>query len=94
MEIYRRRLIAYSLGNFCGYENFSLEGALGISAVLHVTLGPDGSFRAGRIASLLLVEEGQPVPDPEGAAAATIAALSEEDFGSKGVEVGRNGRIR
>lgn len=94
MEIHRRRLIAYSLGNFSGYENFSLEGALGISAVLHVTLGPDGSFRAGRIASLRLVEEGQPVPDPEGAAAATIAALSEEDFGSKGVDVGRNGRIR
>lgn len=93
MEIYRKRLIAYSLGNFSGYENFSLEGALGISAVLHVTLAEDGSFRAGRIASLLLVGDGQPVPDPGEAAAGLIDTLSEEDFGRKGVEVGRRGRI-
>jgi hypothetical protein len=93
-EIFRGRLIAYSLGNFSGYENFSLEGALGESAVLHVTLAGDGSLRAGRIASLRLVEEGRPAPDPEGAAAAAIAALSREDFGSDGVEVDARGRIR
>lgn len=93
MEIHRGRLIAYSLGNFSAYGNFSLEGALGISAVLHVTLGPDGAFRAGRIASLVLVEEGRPVPDPEERAAAEIGALSREDFGRRGVEVVGNGRI-
>lgn len=93
MEIYRKRLIAYSLGNFSGYENFSLEGALGISAVLHVTLAEDGSFRAGRIASLLLVEDGQPVPDAEATAAGLVAELSSEDFGRNGIEVGRSGRI-
>jgi poly-gamma-glutamate capsule biosynthesis protein CapA/YwtB (metallophosphatase superfamily) len=93
MEIYRDRLIAYSLGNFSGYHNFGLEGVLGESAVLHVTLAADGSFRAGRIASVSLVEEGQPVPDPEERGAALIAELSEEDFGSKGIEVGEDGRI-
>jgi poly-gamma-glutamate capsule biosynthesis protein CapA/YwtB (metallophosphatase superfamily) len=93
IELYRGRLIAYSLGNFSGYENFSLEGVLGESAVLHVTLADDGSFRAGRIASLRLVEEGRPVPDPEAAAAATIAVLSREDFGSDGVDVSSHGRI-
>lgn len=93
MEIYRDRLIAYSLGNFSGYHNFGLEGVLGESAVLHVTLAADGGFRAGRIASVSLVEEGQPVPDHEERAAALIAELSEEDFGSKGIEVGEDGRI-
>lgn len=93
MEIHRGRLIAYSLGNFSGYGNFSLEGSLGVSAVLHVTLGPDGAFRAGRIASLVLVEEGRPVPDPEERAAAEIAALSREDFGRRGVEVVGNGQL-
>jgi hypothetical protein len=62
--------------------------------VLHVTLAPDGSFRSGRIASMRLTEQGRPVPDPEGAAAATIAALSSEDFGASGIEVGGQGRIR
>lgn len=93
IEIHRDRLIAYSLGNFSGYGNFSLEGRLGVSAVLHVTLGPDGAFRAGRIASLRLVEDGRPVPDPEETAAAEIAELSRQDFGRKGVEVGAEGRI-
>ena len=40
MEIYRGRLIAYSLGNFSGFHNFSLEGALGETVVLHVDPRP------------------------------------------------------
>jgi poly-gamma-glutamate capsule biosynthesis protein CapA/YwtB (metallophosphatase superfamily) len=93
MEIYRHRLIAYSLGNFSGYHNFTLEGVLGESAVLHVTLAADGEFRAGRIASVSLIEAGQPVPDPAERAASLIAELSQEDFGSKGIGVGADGRI-
>ena len=93
MEVYRDRLVAYSLGNFSGFHNFTLEGALGESAVLHVTLAGDGSFRGGRIASLRLVEEGQPVPDPEEAAASTIASLSAEDFGPSAVRVAEGGAI-
>jgi hypothetical protein len=93
MEIYRGRLIAYSLGNFSGFHNFTLEGPLGESAVLHVTLAGDGAFRGGRLASLQLIEAGQPVPDPDGAAASTIASLSREDFGPSGIEVGQKGRI-
>jgi poly-gamma-glutamate capsule biosynthesis protein CapA/YwtB (metallophosphatase superfamily) len=93
MEIYRDRLIAYSLGNFSGFHNFSLEGALGESAVLHVTLAADGSFRGGRLASLRLVEAGHPVPDPEEAAAQTVATLSAEDFGRRAVRIGQHGRL-
>jgi poly-gamma-glutamate capsule biosynthesis protein CapA/YwtB (metallophosphatase superfamily) len=93
IETNRHRLIAYSHGNFSGFHNFTLEGALGESAVLHVTLGADGSFRGGRLASLRLVEAGQPVPDPEGAAAATVATLSAEDFGPSAVRIGEHGRL-
>jgi len=94
MEIYRDRLVAYSLGNFSGFHNFTLEGALGESAILHVTLAANGSFRSGRLASLQLVEEGQPVPDTEEAAAHTVANLSAEDFGATAIRVGRDGRLR
>ena len=93
MEIYRHRLIAYSLGNFSGYHNFGIEGVLGLTVVLHATLAADGSFRAGRLASVRMIEAGQPVPDPEGAGAALVAQLSAEDFGSHGIEVGADGRI-
>jgi poly-gamma-glutamate capsule biosynthesis protein CapA/YwtB (metallophosphatase superfamily) len=93
MEIYRDRLIAYSLGNFSGFHNFTLEGVLGESVVLHVTLAADGSFRAGRLASVSLIEAGQPVPDPEDGGASLVAELSNEDFGHHGVKVGSDGRI-
>ena len=38
MEFYKGRLIAYSLGNFCGYRVLSTAGFLGVGGVLKVTL--------------------------------------------------------
>lgn len=93
MEIYRHRLIAYSLGNFSGFHNFDTTGVLGASAVLHVTLSPDGAFRSGRIASVRLIEAGRPVPDPSGEGADLIARLSCEDLGAAAVRIGGKGRI-
>jgi poly-gamma-glutamate capsule biosynthesis protein CapA/YwtB (metallophosphatase superfamily) len=93
MQIYRGRLIAYSLGNFSGFHNFDTSGVLGASAVLHVTLDPGGRFRSGRIASVRLVEAGRPELDPSGEGARLVAALSHEDFGASGVRVGGEGRI-
>jgi poly-gamma-glutamate capsule biosynthesis protein CapA/YwtB (metallophosphatase superfamily) len=94
MEVYRGRLIAYSLGNFSGYHNFTLEGVLGETVVLHVTMAADGAFRAGRLASVSMIEAGQPVPDPDRRGAALVDELSREDFGPDGIEVGSDGRIR
>jgi poly-gamma-glutamate capsule biosynthesis protein CapA/YwtB (metallophosphatase superfamily) len=93
MEVYRGRLVAYSLGNFSGYYNFGLEGALGESVVLHARLGRDGAFEGGRLTSVGLVEAGQPVPDPSGAGADLVARLSKEDFGPRAVVVHPGGRI-
>jgi poly-gamma-glutamate capsule biosynthesis protein CapA/YwtB (metallophosphatase superfamily) len=94
MELYHGRLIAYSLGNFAGYHNFTLDGALGESVVLRVTLAADGQFRRGRLASARLEGAGQPVPDPSGAAAALVAQLSRSDLGARGIRVGRGGTLR
>jgi poly-gamma-glutamate capsule biosynthesis protein CapA/YwtB (metallophosphatase superfamily) len=93
MEIYRDRLIAYSLGNFAGFHNFTTEGVLGASAVLHVTVEKDGAFRSGRIASVRLAEAGQPVLDSSGEGADLIRTLSREDLGKDAVRIGGGGRI-
>jgi poly-gamma-glutamate capsule biosynthesis protein CapA/YwtB (metallophosphatase superfamily) len=93
MEIYRDRLIAYSLGNFSGFHNFETSGVLGTSAVLHVTVDEDGAFRSGRIASVRLIEAGQPVLDSSGEGAEVIAELSREDLGKSAVRIGDDGRI-
>ena len=93
MEIYRHRLIAYSLGNFSGFHNFATEGVLGASSVLHVTVDKDGTFRSGRIASVRLVEAGQPVLDPSNEGAEIIGRLSREDLGKAAVRLDGDGRI-
>jgi len=93
MEIYRHHLIAYSLGDFASFHNFNTDGVLGLSAVLRVTLGPNGWFRDGRIVSVKLNDEGRPAHDRSGAAARLIARLSHQDFGARGVRVLAHGRI-
>ena len=43
MEWYRRRLIAYSLGNFVGYHTLATSGVTGVTGILQVTLARNGS---------------------------------------------------
>ncbi|MEA2319256.1 MAG: hypothetical protein QOD44_3445 [Solirubrobacteraceae bacterium] len=93
IELYRHRLIAYSLGNLAGFHNFSLGGRSALSAVLRVRLGPAGAFAAGRVRSLRLVGPGIPRTDPTRAAGRLISALSAQDFGRRGLHVAADGRL-
>ncbi len=93
IQIYHHRLIAYSLGNFAGFHNFDTTGALGTSAVLHVSLDRHGRFRSGRIASVRLLGPGRPAPDRSRRGARLIARLSRVDFGRGAVRVGGRGRL-
>jgi Bacterial capsule synthesis protein PGA_cap len=93
MELYRGRLIAYSLGNFAGYHNFGLDGALADSVILHVRLSARGAFRSGRLASVRLVDAGMPELDSAGAGAQLVAQLSRADLGARAIGVGAGGRI-
>jgi len=49
MQFYKGHLIAYSLGNFAGYGNFSVHGDLAMSAILQVTLSSSGRFQQARL---------------------------------------------
>jgi len=93
MQVYHRRLIAYSLGNFAGYHNFTTEGALGVSGILHVKLSADGRFLSGRLVSTVLAGAGQPELDPTGQGAALVEQLSREDMGSRGAHLSADGAI-
>src|SRR5205807_1999656 len=93
MELYRHRLIAYSLGDFAGYHNFSTDGVLGMSGILRVSIGPNGWFRCGRFVSVKLNDEGHPSHDYTRRAARLVARLSREDFGSSAPAISGTGRI-
>ncbi|MES2643746.1 MAG: CapA family protein [Myxococcota bacterium] len=94
MELYKGRLIAYSLGNFATYGRFNLSGNQGIGAILEVELARDGRLSAGRILGTRQAGEGVPVPDPQNAAADLIRVLGQQDFASTTVAIAQDGTIQ
>jgi len=92
MEVFRNRLIAYSLGNFVGYRSLQTSGALGIGASLTVTVDGTGRLLAGRLFPVKLNAQG--VPKPGGDAIGRVRTLSQRDFGKKrAVTITSSGRI-
>ena len=93
IELYRERLIAYSLGNFATYKRFNLTGPNGLAFVLEATLAADGRFLSGRVHPVRQPGLGGPEPDPEGAVMPLLQSLSREDFPETGVDFGLGGEI-
>ncbi|MFN7147235.1 MAG: CapA family protein, partial [Myxococcota bacterium] len=87
MEVYKGRLIAYSLGNFATYGRFNLSGPQGLGAILEVQLARDGALAGGRVFGTRQVGEGIPVPDPQNAAADLLRVLGEQDFPGTAVRI-------
>jgi poly-gamma-glutamate capsule biosynthesis protein CapA/YwtB (metallophosphatase superfamily) len=91
IQFYKGHLIAYSLGNFAGYNNFATYGVLGESVILHVTLSPSGRFLGAHLYPVTLDGPGQPVSG--GAAPALMATLSQDDFGSSAAVISPSGGV-
>jgi poly-gamma-glutamate capsule biosynthesis protein CapA/YwtB (metallophosphatase superfamily) len=91
MQFYHGHLIAYSVGNFASYDDFSTEGDLDMSVILHVTLSATGRFERARIYPIEFTGEGRPVPG--GGAIAFVAQLAKEDFGSSAARILPSGVI-
>jgi poly-gamma-glutamate capsule biosynthesis protein CapA/YwtB (metallophosphatase superfamily) len=94
LELYRERLIAYSLGNFLGYHTLVGGGTLALSGILRVQVGTDGAARAARFHSVRLVPPGVPRLDRSGASARLVSQLGRADFGARAATVGRDGVVR
>ncbi len=82
MELYRDRLIAYSLGNFATYYGVSVTGVAGVAPLLVAEITPDGRFLRGRIRSAEQVRPGGPVWDAQQRAFELIRDLTERAFGT------------
>ena len=91
MEFYKSRLIAYSLGDFANYHNFSSGGSLSRSLVLHVTLGPHGAFKDAQLTSIQLAKGGQ--ASVGGDSLGFVSSLSRQDFGSHAARITKSGRV-
>lgn len=93
MEIYKDRLIAYSLGNFATYGWFSLKGDTALTMILEAHLAPDGRFVGGKIHSGRQEGRGIPKLDPSAEAIKKVQSLSKADFTSTAPIIGDDGKV-
>ena len=94
MEVYRGRLIAYSLGNFATYGKFGLRGPTALSLILEARIAPgDGSFQGGRIHAARQRKPGGPHLDPERRVVPVLRRLSTSDFGKTAARITPDGVI-
>jgi hypothetical protein len=93
MELYKDRLIAYSLGNFATYYGISVAGIKGIAPILLATLDETGRFVEGEIVSTIQIRPAGPSIDPEQRALNMLRGLSISDFGNPGLTFHEDGRL-
>ncbi|MDE6271831.1 MAG: CapA family protein [Muribaculaceae bacterium] len=92
-EVYKDRLILYSLGNFCTPMKMGIVGATGQAAIAEVTIDSDGRFRTGQLHSFIQQRGRGPVADKTNASARQIKALSEKDFPESALELTAEGKM-
>ena len=93
LEIYKSKLIAYSLGNFLGYGALSSRGYAGYSMILDVKLDFNGNFMSGEIIPLKLNTYSIPKYDFEKRTVKLVQKLSQEDFPNSPLKILSNGKL-
>ena len=93
LELYKDRIIFYSLGNFCTPFRFNLEGVRSYAPIAEVTMNPDGSFSHGKIHSLRQTPGVGPRKDPNNNAAKKMRELTKSDFPSTPLRISDEGDI-
>ncbi|WP_428328226.1 CapA family protein [Mucilaginibacter sp.] len=93
MELYKGRLIAYSLGNFCTYRCVSVIGVCGMAPLLKAYVNKKGEFLSGRIIANIQSHNHGLEPDSLGRVITRIKMLTETDFPDAGLTISDNGLI-
>lgn len=93
MEIYKGKLIAYSLGNFATYGPFNLNAENGLTLVLEARLASDGTFLRGQAYAVKQEKPGGPKLDPDMKILPILRALSNTDFPQTAIVVGPQGEL-
>lgn len=93
IELYKNKIIAYSLGNFCTYAKFGLSGYLGLAPILKIYINKNGDFQKGEIIPFKQINKGIPVFDKDYGAVKLIKRISKEDFPESKLEINDSGLI-
>jgi poly-gamma-glutamate capsule biosynthesis protein CapA/YwtB (metallophosphatase superfamily) len=93
LEVYRDRLIAYSLGNFATYYGISVEGIRGLAPILFATLDDDGRFVSGRVEPTIQIRPAGPAPDPARGVIKLLQTLTSTAFPAGRLQIADDGSL-
>jgi len=94
IELYKNKLIMYSLGNFLTHGNVSLSGVKGIGAIMDIEINENtGDFEKGKIISSKQLGMGIPHLDTTNQSASVIKKLSQSDFPNSPLKINPEGYI-
>ena len=95
LEVYKSKLIVYSLGNFLTYGMFCIKGPSGLSMILKAKIDDKtGNFIDGEIIPLKLADGGIPEPDKGKKAVGLIQKLTREDIKNPNIGIEDSGEIK
>jgi len=94
LEVYKNKLIAYSLGNFLTYGNINIAGITGVSIILKAELDEtNGDFLRGKLIPVNQIDRGIPVYDKNKEGMTLIKELTENDFPKTKIYFANSGSI-
>jgi hypothetical protein len=93
LELYKDRLIAYSLGNFCTYDRFNLKGVSGLAPILAVQVGKDGTFYQAQITATQQLGRGGVSIDTDKKVIKVLQNLTKTDFPETPLQIDEHGKV-
>jgi hypothetical protein len=93
IEVYRDRLICYSLGNFCTYGRFNISGPNGFSPIIKANVDRNGKFLSGRVIPVYQGQDGVVRYDTLRRVIKKIRELTSIDFPETQVSISEKGNI-
>jgi poly-gamma-glutamate capsule biosynthesis protein CapA/YwtB (metallophosphatase superfamily) len=94
IELYKDRFIAYSLGNFCTYGRFNLNGPAGIAPIVKIRVNERGEFLDGEIIPTYQQKTHGPKIDPQKRVIQRMIELTKTDFSETPLVIEPDGKIR
>lgn len=93
IEIYKGKLIAYSLGNFLGYRTLSTDAETGYSMILEVELSSKGDLVSSKIIPVHINRQGIPYIDQRFRTVELVRSLNRQAFPNNPVKIDQKGKI-
>lgn len=94
LELYKNRIIVYSLGNFMTGKGISLAGYAALAPLIRIEIHPDGAFASGQIVPFIQQRDPQRIEvDHTRRGIMFIRKLSSKEFPDSNLEIEDDGKL-